>query len=495
MKLSSTLAIGFGLVGTGVAATLALLFLGRDESGLAAELAALRRDLATARREIGVAVVRLDALEKARQQEAAQEADDLATRRPAGMAHLPVVDGTAPGPGTASAAAAAFDPHQLLAEYVASFANGGQGSDFFRMAVAAYAWTLRHELQAIVVDRDQPDALRRQVIAMLDGGSFRGDPATIDALLEVARQPGWEEGATAALAGLAKIGDRRTAVLIEELAGSLKSLRLRKGAWETLVALLGADADVALLRLLEREPELEERIALLGYFRGGNHPAALRAYELASRDEQPLRLEAAGRIGRFRDEEFVALTQEWLTRERDEPVRARLLAALEQQRQIPAWHELQACGPPDVEHPGSDDRRAWASAQPDAGKEWLELSYAPLRANRVAIHETCVPGAVVRVEVLEAKGSWQTVWSGDDPTTAAGVFEVSFATTLNAVTKIRISLDTSKQSGWSEIDAVELSGPDGRGWANGATASSRYGEGSSALTGESFDLFRSERRK
>jgi len=50
------------------------------------------------------------------------------------------------------------------------------------------------------------------------------------------------------------------------------------------------------------------------------------------------------------------------------------------------------------------------------------------------------------------------------------------------VTKVRITLDTKKKSGWSEIDAVELSGPDGRGWAIGATASSRYGEGSARST-------------
>lgn len=486
MKSSSALAIGFGLFGTGVAATFALLFVTRDEGGAASEVAALRRDLASARRELGVAVARLDALELSRRRDEAE----AATRQVAGVPHVPVVQGP-PGGDTSTTPAAAFDPRRLLAEYVASFANGGQGSEFFRMAVAAYAWELRRELQAIVVDRDQPDLLRKQVIAMLDGGSFRGDSETIDALLEVARQGGWEEGATAALAALAKIGDKRTAVLIEQLASGLQPLRLRKSAWAALVTLLGADADVALLRLLEREPELDGRIALLGFFRGGNHAAALRAYELASRDEQPMRLDAAGRIGHFRDDDFVALTQEWLAREGDEAVRARLLAALEQQKQIPAWHEMQACGPPDVEHIESDDRRAWASAQPDAGKEWLELSYVPLRANRVAIHETCVPGAVVAVEVLEAKGAWRTVWSGDDPTTTAGTFEVSFATTANVVTKVRVTLDTSKKSGWSEIDAVELIGPDGRGWANGATASSRYGEGSSAATSESgFDLFR-----
>jgi hypothetical protein len=493
MRVATAVGIAIGLIGAGVAATLALLFLGRDDGAVNREIDALRGELATARRASGELADRLDTLERTQRQiEAAQ-----VVRTQSGAPHLPVTNGPEASPSGTTTPAAAFDPHRLLAEYVASFADGGQGSDFFRMAVAAYAWQLRHDLQAIAVDRDQPDALRLQVIAMLDGGSFRGDPGTIDALLEVARQNGWEEGATAALAGLAKIGDKRTAVLVEELAGSLRSLRLRKAAWEALVTLLGADADVALLRLLEREPDLEGRIALLGYFRGGNHAAALRAFELASRDEQPLRLEAAGRIGRFRDEEFVALTQDWLAREQDEPVRARLQAALEQQRQVPAWHELQACGAPDVEHPGSDDRRAWASAQPDAGKEWLELSYVPRRADRVTIHESCVPGAVIAVEVLEAKGAWRTVWSGSDPTTQAGPFVVEFPTTANVVSKVRITLDTAKQSGWSEIDAVELSGPDGRGWATGASASSRYGEGGgvNSNTVEGLDLYRALQRQ
>jgi hypothetical protein len=41
---------------------------------------------------------------------------------------------------------------------------------------------------------------------------------------------------------------------------------------------------------------------------------------------------------------------------------------------------------------------------------------------------------------------------------------------------LRLTLDTDLRPGWSEIDAVELIGPDGRAWASSATASSSYGE-------------------
>jgi hypothetical protein len=475
MRRAAALGIGIGIAVAAAAATAGgFVWLGRDDGAQARELATLQSEVAALRRTAAALSDRLDGCERTAREHAAD-----AERAPAGVPHLPLVAGAPESGGSAPQhGAAPFDPRELLKEYVLSFADGGSGSDFFRMAVAAYAWQLRRELQAIVVDREQPDALRLQVIAMLDGGSFRGDGATLDALLEVVRQTVWNEGALTALAGLAKIGDRRTAQLVEELAPLLHPLRLRRGAWEAMAALLGADADAAFLRLLERESDVEGRVALLAYFRGGDRAAALRAYDLASHDELPMRFEASGRIGRFRAEDFVALTQEWLTRESDESVRTRLQAALDEQKQVPAWSELQACGTPNVERVDADDGHAWASALPDGGREWLELGYAPQRANRVTIHETCVTGAVVAVEVLEARAGWRNVWSGDDPTTAGGPFEVRFATTAAEVTKVRITLDTKKRSGWSEIDAVELAGPDGRGWAIGATASSRYGEGS-----------------
>jgi len=475
MRRAALLGYGIAIVAAVAAASGGIAWLGHDDGAQARELAALQAEVAALRRTTSALAERIDACERA----AGERTLSDAVRAPTGVPRVPTAAAADPSPARAGAAGPApFDPRELLREYVLSFADGGVGSEFFRMAVAAYAWQLRRELQAIVVDREQPDALRLQVIGMLDGGSFRGDAATIDALLEVARQKGWDEGAAAALAGLGRIGDRRTAQLLEEIAPLLHPLKLRRSAWEALTVLLGADADATFLRLLERESEVDGRIALLAYIRGGDRAAALRAYELASRDELPMRLEASGRIGRFRDDDFVALTREWLSREVDENVRARLRAALDEQKQVPAWHETQACGAPNVERVDADDGRAWASAQPDAGREWLELSYAPLRADRVTIHETCTTGAVVAVEVLEARAGWRTVWSGEDPTTAGGPFELRFATTAAEVTKVRVTLDTRKKSGWSEIDAVELSGPDGRGWAIGATASSRYGEGS-----------------
>ena len=83
-----------------------------------------------------------------------------AAREPASPStRLPSV-AIAPRSGTAAAGDGPLDPHRLLAEWVASFADGGKGSDFFRMAVAAYAWPLRRELHGIVADRSAPAVLR-----------------------------------------------------------------------------------------------------------------------------------------------------------------------------------------------------------------------------------------------------------------------------------------------------------------------------------------------
>ncbi len=429
-----------------------------------------------------------------------------ATAVRAAASHLPDVDqlpsadpegGSRAAPGTATATTtAALDPRRLLAEYVGSFANGGEGSDFFRMAVAAYAWQLRRELQAIVVDHAAPDALRLQVMAMLEGGSFRGDGATLDALLEVLRQGGWEQGATTALGVLAKIGDRRTAELIEAVASGLEPLRVRVAAWSAIAQLCPGDAEAVLLRLFERERDPEGREQMIVLFRGSELAATLRVYELASRMEKNVRLAAAGRIGRFRDEPFGDLIESWLASESDEEVRARLLAALEQRKQVPGWHELQATGAPNVADPGNDDQHAWASAAADGGREWIELTYATaLRANRVTIHETCAAGCVVAVELFEENGGWRNVFNDDDPMQAAGPLEVRFATTNVPVKKVRVTLDTKRKAGWNEIDAVELAGPDGAAWATGAVASSRYGEGGWGNAAEVGGLLRTFRVK
>ena len=98
------------------------------------------------------------------------------------------------------------------------------------------------------------------------------------------------------------------------------------------------------------------------------------------------------------------------------------------------------------------------------------------RANAVRIHEVYVPGAVSQIFLYDEGGGRHEVWSGVDPTSQPGVFEVTFATTSYSVKAVRIVLDTNRRPGWSEIDAVELVGPDGSAWATDASASSSYGQ-------------------
>jgi hypothetical protein len=43
------------------------------------------------------------------------------------------------------------------------------------------------------------------------------------------------------------------------------------------------------------------------------------------------------------------------------------------------------------------------------------------------------------------------------------------------VRSLRLTLDTDRRPGWSEIDAVEIDGPDGRAWASAARARGSFG--------------------
>ncbi|MBI4564117.1 MAG: hypothetical protein HY716_05420 [Planctomycetes bacterium] len=120
----------------------------------------------------------------------------------------------------------------------------------------------------------------------------------------------------------------------------------------------------------------------------------------------------------------------------------------------------QACGAPN----SMQARRqptAWAPQRPNAGEEWLELTYSlPVRPVGVRIHESNRPGAVVRVEAINAGGAWEVLWQGTDPTKGQRIawFEVPFDPPAFSTRTIRITLNGRSVSGWNEIDAVELIG-------------------------------------
>jgi len=161
------------------------------------------------------------------------------------------------------------------------------------------------------------------------------------------------------------------------------------------------------------------------------------------------------------------------------------------------WGPEQATGAPDTDRAG-DIPTAWASLEPNAGAEWLQVDYdQAVTISEVRIRESFNPGAVSKVVAILQDGKEHTLWEGFDPTIDAPprepgrhppVLREGFDPTIDApadfvvkaegdvVSKsIKIYLDTTRKDGWNEIDAVELVGKDGkRQWASHATASSTY---------------------
>ena len=145
-----------------------------------------------------------------------------------------------------------------------------------------------------------------------------------------------------------------------------------------------------------------------------------------------------------------------------------------------SWGPEQATGAPDT-HQSGDIQTAWASLQPDGGKEWLRVDFdKAVAVSEIRIRETFNPGAVCRVTAILHAASIEVeknIWEGQDPT-ATAPDNFSIKPKEEVTTKsIKIYLDTTRRQGWNEIDAVELIGKDGsRQWASHATASSTYAE-------------------
>jgi hypothetical protein len=122
----------------------------------------------------------------------------------------------------------------------------------------------------------------------------------------------------------------------------------------------------------------------------------------------------------------------------------------------------QATGAPNVRAHG-DSGSAWTPKTEDGGAEWIELTYAtPVRATGVRVVQSFNPGAVVKIELIDAAGATSSVWTGPDATAYArgqiGVLEIKFPASAQRVAKVRLTLDTKRVPGWNAIDAVGLTG-------------------------------------
>lgn len=122
----------------------------------------------------------------------------------------------------------------------------------------------------------------------------------------------------------------------------------------------------------------------------------------------------------------------------------------------------QATGAPNVEHFG-DNGDAWAPAAADSGIEWLQVGFdTPVHAREIRIRQNSRPGAIIKLELVDAAGARTTVFQGIDPNTypdnSFGWFKQRFEPSAEPVTGVKITLATNSVQGWNEIDAVQLVG-------------------------------------
>lgn len=385
--------------------------------------------------------------------------------------------GTPSAPATAPAAedAGPVGPEWYLEQYVRSFDGGGPGSEFYRLAVEAHVRVLAGRIaDALLSSGEHGLELARALALLLGDRRLADDPRAERALLAVLSRTQDPTLAATALESLTAVGGPRAAGELEHLVWRLAHRELLPLALGLIVALAGEEGNRAILRLMRTAPDDEAVALLLGWLRPSDVESALDALALARGHDPGVRLAAAQALQGLHDDRVLAFVEGWLPLETDPGVRQALERARARLRQVPAHHPRQATGPPDAV-PGSDDPRAWASRQPDAGAEWLELGFAGAqRASAVRIHQVNVGGAVVEVVALEPGGAAHTLWRGRSDA-RVGRFEIRFPTTPYLVQGLRIVLDTRLAAGWNEIDAVELIGPEGSAFATSARASSYFG--------------------
>ncbi|MEZ6036157.1 MAG: HEAT repeat domain-containing protein [Planctomycetota bacterium] len=380
-----------------------------------------------------------------------------------------------PGRGSAPPASAAHDALWHLDRYVRSFDTDPEGSQFFRLAVEAYVDELVQPIAALVGDGSQRLPLRSSLVAMLSRRRFGELPGVLDAMLAALLPP-----TDAQLIGVAldALQNFENAAAVPGLAAAIPTIpagRTRETAIAVLVQLAGPDGNRHLLQLFRICTDAATRAALVRQLTGEDAPAALELLSMASRDDVDVRLAAAIELVDHDEPSIDALRDEWITREGDQRVLAALHASRTASDQIASWSARKASGPPDADA-SRDDPNAWAPREPEMGRQWLQLTYAqPTRAHGVRVHEVNATGAVAEVLVRGADGDWATVWSGSADGRGAPLL-LSFPLTPFPVRTIRLVLDTSRKSGWNEIDAVELLGPGGGQWAQSASASSSYAE-------------------
>jgi hypothetical protein len=125
-----------------------------------------------------------------------------------------------------------------------------------------------------------------------------------------------------------------------------------------------------------------------------------------------------------------------------------------------AW---QATGAPNVPQ-YSDHANSWASRNGDAAlPEWLHVGFArPVHATSIRIRQNAAPGAIAKIELVDAAGGVHVIWEGTDstvyPKNTIGWLVRDLDATDYLVKGAHITVQSNRVWSWNEIDAVQLVG-------------------------------------
>lgn len=140
-------------------------------------------------------------------------------------------------------------------------------------------------------------------------------------------------------------------------------------------------------------------------------------------------------------------------------------AVASSQYSSPGYSATQATGAANIPlGMAGDNQDAWCPAKKDNGEEWLEVSFAkPVSATEVRVRQNNCPGAIVKIEAIEADGTTHVWWEGVDAYKPSAVreivwFAVRVPKTSYLVAKVKINLNLAVVPGWKQIDAVQLVG-------------------------------------
>ena len=123
-----------------------------------------------------------------------------------------------------------------------------------------------------------------------------------------------------------------------------------------------------------------------------------------------------------------------------------------------SWSAEQALGEPDVFPNSGDLANAWASREPDAKSEFIELGFdQPMRMRALEIYETYNPGAITSVELITEQGT-RIALTRHDFVRRGGAARSTFgrACTTERIVAVKITVASGKVAGWNEIDAVGM---------------------------------------